>query len=366
MKKVVIYIVAITAACLLIGSIFIYRLIDHRKNGFIRRYIYPEIVFTKEIDLKTKSLFFYNQQISAVMLKDFKQGNLLFKVDTTLHQLTHIELATPLPFNLKTKFTNLCAVDSVILITNSAGEILRLYPNKAPEYYKISELLFDQSCAISANTLFVRATTKNGNSKQRELIKITLTDKVNIYKKFILPKQVDGLFCTDGWLRYNDDNSTLLYGYFYRGIILNLDTNLNIVQQVKTIDTVNFANVKIKVQHDILKDGKSAQKKQQTEQNNMVNRFYSTNNDKIYVLSSLRADNDKLNYFKKKQTIDVYNIKAGKYLYSFSLPDYKGLQLRDFIINKNIITTLYDTYLVTFTYNGQTLKQQFSQSLPNN
>lgn len=140
--------------------------------------------------------------------------------------------------------------------------------------------------------------------------------------------------------------------YFYRGLVLCLDTNLNLKYKLKTIDTVTKAAIKIGLYKEKLKDGSSISRITQTTPTELTNRYLTTYEDKIYILSGLKADNDLTTEFNKNQPIDVYSINNGKYLYSFYIPKYKEQKVNFFQIKKNKIIAIFGTNLVTFDLKG--------------
>ncbi len=83
---------------------------------------------------------------------------------------------------------------------------------------------------------------------------------------------------------------------------------------------------------------------------NLVNKYYSIDEEKIYVLSGLRSENQGYLEFKKNSTIDVYMKRNGYYLYSFMIPKYKGILLKQFHVKNDQIFAIYDKHLVSYKF----------------
>src|SRR5690606_9239705 len=66
-----------------------------------------------------------------------------------------------------------------------------------------------------------------------------------ITNNLILPTVKDGIFETDGMLRYNSDLREIIYTYYYKNMYIKIDNNLNLINSGKTIDTVKNAVLKI-------------------------------------------------------------------------------------------------------------------------
>ncbi|MES2418324.1 MAG: hypothetical protein V4541_09055 [Bacteroidota bacterium] len=347
MKKNSSYLIISFIAGIFVFLFLIYSLTKQEKNGFVRNINNLETTFINEIDLRSNE-FYFHLNSPNLSFKSFKKSNFLLKLDNSLNKISNHIFTTPSKFKFSKTFNNLTSIGSSVFITNSKGMIIKYASDTVAGFYQIPNITFNQGYAISNNSIVVRSTLKNGDIKQRELVKINFTDKATIEKRLLLPKQVDGFFCTDGWLTYDSKLKQLIYTYFYRGEILSLDTNLNVIYSAKTIDTVKQAKLKLLEQNNSLSSGSTIKRTSQTASNNMVNSFSTIGNNNIYILSALKADNDKTDFLKRKQVVDVYDLRKGSYLYSFYLSRYNGYKPRDIKITNNIISVLYDKYLVRY------------------
>ena len=77
-----------------------------------------------------------------------------------------------------------------------------------------------------------------------------------------------------------------------------------------------------------------------------VNKRFFTDKEHVYIISAVKADNEKQSDFRKNQIVDVYEIKKGSYKYSFYIPDYRSEKLRQITEYRNEIYAIYGSYFV--------------------
>lgn len=155
-----------------------------------------------------------------------------------------------------------------------------------------------------------------------------------------LPKmQVDGYFCTDGQFRYDNTSHRIIYMYYYRGEFICLDTNLTVLYQTKTIDTVTHANLSLE---------KSNASTTQSTAPNIVNRRFCIGGDKIYIQSEIKSDNESERDFLNFYVIDMYMLQDGKYAGSFYLPKFGRQKLTKLAAFDKTFIALYKDRLALF------------------
>ncbi|EHQ25582.1 hypothetical protein [Mucilaginibacter paludis] len=143
------------------------------------------------------------------------------------------------------------------------------------------------------------------------------TFEIVIYKKGIKAVESPKLF-NDG-IKLTDDGRILPYknGFIYlcyfKNTILWLDKNLRLQFKSNTIDTVQ----NVPAVERISGTARYTYKTQPI----FVNRYGQVVKDKLYVLSSLLADNDKKVSFTDTTILDVYDLlNKRNYLYSYKIP----------------------------------------------
>ncbi|RFM28676.1 hypothetical protein [Deminuibacter soli] len=199
---------------------------------------------------------------------------------------------------------------------------------------RLMNAYFTSAVPVSKGTLILRAVDKK--LKQHILLKYT-ADSIALNKN-VLQKQVDGIFCTDGILQYDRVNAAIVYLYYYRNQFVRLDTNLNVLSIGKTIDTVS--HVKLSV-------GSIASQQEVTMSAPpvVVNKASCISNGLLYVYSALKANNEDEQMFSESSDIDVYNVKSGKYLYSFFIHDIDHKKIRDFRVMGKWLLALNGNYI---------------------
>jgi len=160
----------------------------------------------------------------------------------------------------------------------------------------------------------------------------------------LLIKQGEGIFSTDGMLIKSQAKNNLFYFYYYRNQFFCLDTNLAVKYRGKTIDTISHAHITVA---PIKSEGKITMSSPPL----IVNRAACANNNYIFVNSALTANNEPANVTGYAQIIDVYNIKTGKYKFSFYLPKLGGKKTSDFKVYQNRLVAIYDRYLTIYKLN---------------
>jgi len=287
----------------------------------------------------------------GIILKDFKNPLVLIKTDYTLSLLDTTRLKAPAGFDLESTYFNVNVNEPRISISNASGDV-SVYNEGAIRSFKIPGLTFDQSRMAAAETMMVRSIEGTNGKYRRAIAKVMLSPKETAVKRFMLPVQVDGFFCTDGWMQYDQVHGRILYAYFYRGELLFLDTDLNLLSKIKTIDTVTKAQIKLQQVNVPFGKGRISSTTQASPPK-VVNKYFCTSNDRIYLLSGRKADNETEFSYRNNQPVDVYRLKDGKYLYSFYLPEYKGFKPHEMQVDQDnrFLAGVFGIYLVTFRLN---------------
>jgi len=321
----------------------------HGNNGFKRSFKNLNITIAHVLKLESSSFDFVGKPETDIVLRGYKNTQILYSVSDSLANVKPFKLELPSSFNINSSYLNIGTFMSSFYFTNPYGDVAIIgYKNKSSIGYKVEKLVFDQARLISNSSMIVRAIKGDGKERIRELIKVVLGKNKKPDKRYLLPKQVDGTFCTDGWLHYDKVQSKIFYTYYYRGEFLCLDTNLNLIFKGKTIDTIRLAKIKLTEYNEKEKSGTSNKKITQASTDNLVNWCYTTDKDKVYIFSGLKADNESPSNFEKNNPIDIYSIKDGRYLYSMYIPKYKGFRINGFEINGDMLVAIFDHYLVTF------------------
>lgn len=203
---------------------------------------------------------------------------------------------------------------------------------------KIFVPYFTQSIPLSNSSVVYRINSaKTGYNSLRKESFLGRIDNETALKK-----QIDGVFCTDGKLEYNKHLGIFTYMYYYRNQVLLLDTNLNVIGKIKTIDPIDTAKFQVsKINANKASTFSSTRL--------LVNARCSAWNNYLFIQSKLIGKHEDENSFKTSIVIDVYDIPRGIYLYSFYLPDLNFDPIRQFKVMDGCIMTLSGNFIVKYT-----------------
>ena len=307
-------------------------------NGFIRL-VPPHVAIPTTIrDLGTSAWYLAGGTSTKLYLANHAAPALMMELDmglkdSIIHRLSIHSASTHVSrsLNITVDSPNICLAEGVspLIAEGHLGDsMLQREPVKA---------YFGLAAPLSPATHILRVI--DAHLRQNILIKASpdTTDR----KSYILEKQVDGIFCTDGYLRAQPDSNRLIYIYSYRNQFVCLDTNLHVRYQAHTIDTVS--RVKFNV-GSIPSQNLLTLSSPPT----FVNEQSCISGNYLFVHSGLRADNDEKEFISNGSPIDVYSLTDGSYLLSFYLPDYQHHKIRDFRVFGNTLVALYDHYAYTY------------------
>ena len=206
------------------------------------------------------------------------------------------------------------------------------------EVYNIKAPYFAQVQPLGTNTMVFRFIDTD--------IRVNSRRKVSgrggsISNTQLFEKQVDGLFCTDGMLRYNRQLQMLTYLYHYRNEILLIDTILNLVKKLKTIDPIDTARFKVSP----IRSERSITFASLTL---IVNANCSNCGKYLFVQAKLMGKDEDLTLFRKSAAIDVYDLERQVYCYSFYLPKYRDIPLSSFKVLGNSLYAVAGQYLIRY------------------
>lgn len=317
------------------------------QGGFKRNFSAIKLTKTNVIDLPNKLFGFIGEYNDHIMLRSYSIPNSIFKLNKSLSRIDTIALKYPPVFNKETKKIYKDCQGSNIYYSNTHGDISKL-SNGIVSYYKSDSITFSNFQAISDNTLVIRYKRNDGPQRNFSLAKLDLKKNTTTIKKYLLPKENNAIFSNDGWLFYDKKNARILYSYFYRGEFICLDTNMNLLYKSKTIDTISKSQNKTGLYTSRDVNGKLITNITQIGIPKILNRYITTDNNKIYILSRIKADNEIDSEFKMNQIIDIYDIKNGKYISSFYIPKYKNDKITHFKIKSSKLIAIFGAHLIAY------------------
>ena len=312
-------------------------------RGDFKRRVKPNVALEREavIDLEYNSYY-----IAGIAGNTIYLGN-----STTPFSLRTIDLSTNESLNLEIKIAGLdsimeprrckVSIDSphFYVYNGIMPQILRgrIGTWVAKPIMKDNGYFFVEATPISPHAFALRS--YSGSTRAFSLAKKTTGPPYFEFRHGLLQKQMDGIFCLEGTIHYAKENNLLVYVHTYRNEIILADTNLNLVLRGKTIDSFNKAHIDSRT---LASGTKTLLASPPLE----VNKHSLVWKDKLYVQSNVMAANDDEGQFRNSAVLDIYRITDATYLESIYLDDYHGLKARDVSISGNIITMIYDQYLI--------------------
>jgi hypothetical protein len=195
---------------------------------------------------------------------------------------------------------------------------------------------------ISATSFISRSSHRDSLGDEQNILAKIKTDSPYVQlRKDILTKQVDGIFCTDGTLHFDKQSGKLVYLYHYRNEFITLDTNLQVIYTGHTLDTNTIAKIQVaKMSTGVSKFSAPP---------NFVNGNASIADNKIYVMSSLLADNENSQYWQQHDIIDVFSLDKGAYINTIYIPLQGKERITDFIVKDSQLFALYEHHLNAYS-----------------
>lgn len=315
----------------------------NNKNNFTRLYPSHFITSFQKIDLKYNSFYIAGLTAHNIYLGNYTAPAtvLVSNHELTDTQYIHLKIAND---TAKAVWKSMqLTVDSPNIYLREGISPSFWHGNSPDSNLQLATNIksFTKSTIISPSSMIVR--NYDPTLRNTFLEKTSIDGPGNNEIRYPLEKQVDGDFCVDGMLHYNKEASQLIYIYYYRNQITCLDTNLQVLYKSNTIDTIHWANVKLATTK-----GNQFETTRMASPPPIVNRHSCIDKNRIYVHSSLKADNEDKEMFEKAHSIDVYSLKTGQYQFSFYLPRYKNNKISDFKIKDDILVVVYDHYLAVY------------------
>jgi hypothetical protein len=310
-------------------------------NSFLRLFPPHPILEEASYDLEVNSYYIAGTSSNHVYLGNYTAPLNLMILDGELNNRTDVQLAAD--GITEQKFWSVTVlVDSPYFFIHDGAvpKICEGHVNDwtAKQMPHVSEYFLDIA-PMGGGRFFIKSL-----SKQRESIlgKISADSPYYEFKDNILKKQIDGFFCTDGTMAVNEDLGVMSYVYRYRNQFMVLDSNLTVKLNGNTIDTTSIAKISVS-----MKGPDSAFVLSSPPL--VVNSASTIYRSKLLIKSGLRARNEQPELAHRSSVIDVYDLSSGKYIFSFVIDHFQGIEkLRGFRAQNGRIFALFDRHIQTF------------------
>lgn len=327
--------------------------LDHKT--FIRKFTDKSVEQLSILDMGLNSYYLAGSDSHQIYLANFSAPHHLVTAKSSLTDTQHVEIVIPDQKIPDFESPNIKIVSPYFYITD--GYLPALFKGSINNWRAHSlhfhDTYFDQAQPLGRESVIIRTLVDN----ESELGKITSAPPNLIIHHNLLKKQIDGIFCTDGMLLFNQQLQSIVYIYYYRNQYLVMDTSLNLLVTGRTIDPVSEAKIRFR----------RIESKNQTAliHSLHVNKKSSTYGSRLYINSGLLAKNESKHRFMKSSVIDVYDMILGIYLYSFYIPYYNSKELREFHVrNKETVLVRYDRSLVLFSLPTDDITTSIKEIIP--
>jgi hypothetical protein len=315
---------------------------NFEKNDFIRIFPPHFIQTPNTLDLKNREYYIAGLTEESIYLGNYKDASLFSRLGwdgkglTNFHlQLSEQNLFIPSSFHL--------SIDSPAFYINNftTGSIFKGLMNFPGG--RLSQL----HSPVNSNSIFIPVSkcsfairTFDQRRMENVLGKLWIDAPQITAMPALLEKQSDGVFSTDGLLRFDKVSGLLVYIYFYRNQYICMDSNFNLKYRGHTIDTNAHAKIRL-----VTLPSEAATTF--ASPGFRVNRTACVSSDWIFINSDLRADNEEENIFKSNLVVDVYSLKFGRYHFSFYLPKLTG-KITDLSILRQHLVVIQDHWLTIY------------------
>lgn len=315
-----------------------------RNNSFLRRYPPHPVTTIKGLNIKYNSYYIAGVSKDRIYLGNTSAPAHVLSVDTMLANVkTHeIELDNEQQI---TFFSPQIRIQSpyFFLIDGNVPTIFKgkLSDWKAQLYWQgDNNNTFSQVESISPTQFVFRNLDKKNNQNSIGRIDFESMDTIKTSTQ-LLQKQIDGIFDTDGMLRYNSELDRLMYVYYYRNEFVTADMNLKLDYHGRTIDTIKNASIRIASTN-------SGQVRTLAEKPLIVNHQSYSSGKYLFIKSDRLGKYEPAEMLKDASIVDVYNLENQTYEFSFYLYDYKREKIKSFQIYRNILIGLSEHHIVLY------------------
>ncbi|MFC4478968.1 MauE/DoxX family redox-associated membrane protein [Flavobacterium chungangensis] len=323
----------------------------HYNNPFTRRYIKTSIHYVASKDLKFNSYYFAGYSGSKIYFGNSVAPLSMLSIDTAFQKFEKIRIDFKdegIPF----KYVRIYIRGKYFYLGD--GTVPRMFRGSTSSWkidLEFKGIPSFTSAAIIDSTSFVfrNNTGENGSN----IIGIyNADDSIKVkYSPYLLKKQIDGIFDTDGSLQYDEKSKKIIYAYFYRNEFLTADKNANLINTDHTIDTTTKANIKVAK----LKGG---DQRKMAAPPMMVNAGFSAYDNCLFMRSKIRGfyENEDL-WENGGEVIDVYNLKKRSYVLSIPIFGSHNGRFKEFMVTGTHLYLIFGNTLMIYKFQN-TLKKE--------
>jgi len=318
--------------------------IIHHRNNFIRRFPHYPATEIRQQDLKYNSYYFAGTNPGKIYLGNYTTPFQITVADTLLKTINkHNIQLDRVDFSFHS--AEIRVLDSSFYLFD--GTVPCIYRGKTANWKAKLQapiaIRYTLAEPVDTNTVVFRAFAPKTGENILGLFKLA-TENTTDFKPKLLEKQIDGIFDTDGMLKYDKVKRSVVYLYKYRNQFVTTDQNLSVVSQGKTIDTFSKAKIQVKYLP-------ASKERKMSTPPFVVNKAIAVDNNLLYVASALPGKYEAIELWDTATIIDVYDLSNNSYLFSFPIYNVKKEKMKSFIVQGNLLFAIVGTHLVLYKLN---------------
>lgn len=350
MKKTI----ALIAACIVISlgvvgtAIALSGLLKDRRNSFLR--VFPPHPASSPItyDLEFNSYYIAGVDSNGIYFGNYYNPLTVILLDQDLAKAKEFTISAPGIF--ETKFWSLRLTVQPPNFFLYDGAVPRIYEGDIRDWMATQSVhdreYFQEMVPLPFNGFALKFITSE--TSESMMAKLDNDSPYFHLRPKILTKQIDGVFCTDGQMAFNEQLNVLIYLYRYRNQYIMMNPDVRLVGSGRTIDSVSIAKIKVGVV-----DGKHMLAEPPIE----VNKQVATFGNLLLVNSRLLSRNEPTDAHQSASVIDVYDLSKREYKFSFYIHDFEGKEkLREFALVGNRLYIVYDRHVQMLILRSDYLK----------
>ena len=319
-----------------------------KENNFTRRFPHHPLIEEKTMDLGVNSYYFSGIHQNEVYLGNKTSPLTLISIDQDLKKMRK--------HSIKLENNNLIFKSLRIIIKSP---YFYLYDGTVPIIYRgkigqstakvisYQDAYFNQLKVIDSTTFIIRTESSKTKKQVLGILNLQKKTRLNLSENIISTNQKN-IFEADGQLIADEKN--LYYIFYYHNNILKADFHLQKTEHLKTIDTINKANIKtINLENGHQKMGAPPK---------IINSNSVVFNGILFNTSHLIGKFEDKKQWKKSTIIDIYNTNQRKYWGSWYLQNRGNNKMSQMLISKEHMFVLMGQEIVKYRI-AQSLQEQF-------
>jgi hypothetical protein len=311
-----------------------------RRNSFLRLFPPHPVMEGDTLDIRYNNYYIAGLATNTLYLGNYQAPLHVLQVDLTRMDTQHVSLKVKGIHDHHFKGITVQVDSPYYYLSDGTVPVIfrgNVHDWKAERILQ-DRIFFREIASIKPGTFAVKSLS--GFTGENILGKINTQPTGQCFAEEILEKQIDGVFCTDGALRFNKEHNRVVYTYYYRNQFMVADTMLHLIYRGNTIDTTTHARIAMAT----LKDSSKILSTPPF----FVNRMAETSGQWLFVQSGLMARNESEDAFDDGSVIDVYSIQDGKYHFSFYIYNLGSRKMTAFAVSGMRMAVLYDKAIRVF------------------